>query len=475
MSGVTRIILLVLGLLIVGSLFLSYVTATDHSVKDAEVTLAYSGIDMMMGRTTGKSAGTLNVMLVLTVFCAAWYFIGLITKNKNTTSPVLWSALMLVTLLVFLFDAVFADKREFNFAVGTTVPQIGWWIGLIASAAAMVLSIVNKVQISNAIAHNQRIAIYANRDLPAGYKDPTLWEIIKRDFHKHWALYLMLVPLIVFYIVWMYGPMYGIVIAFNEYKPKKGFLGSEWVGLQWYREFFRSAFAWRTIRNTLFISILNLVIGFPAPIILALMLNEFRHEGYKRVVQTITYIPHFISVVVMSGILLDFFSTEGVITTVLEKFFGLSARNYFGDARYFRTIYVGSDIWQGIGWNSIIYLSALASIDMELYEAARIDGAGRLKQTWHITLPGIAPTITILLILRMGSMLSVGYEKIILLYNAMIYETADVISSYVYRVGIQDMQFSRSTAINVLNSICNFVLVIVANKVSASVSETSLW
>ncbi len=474
MSGTTRIILLVLGLLIIGSLFLPYINALDREVKDAEVMLEYSGINMMLGKTTGKSANVLNPMILLTVFCAIWYFIGLIRGTKNTTSPLLWSALMLVGLLFFLFDARFADKREFNFEVGSTVPAIGWWLGVGASVVALVLSILNKSKISAAIRHNQRIAIYDNRDLPAGYKDPTTWEIIKRDFHKHWPIYLMLVPLLVFYIVWCYGPMYGIIIAFNEYKPKRGFLGSEWVGLQWYREFFRGAFAWRVIRNTLFISILNLLIGFPAPIILALMLNEMRSEGYKRVVQTITYIPHFISLVVMSGILLDFFSTEGVITAMLSKI-GLTPRNYFGDAKYFRTIYIASDIWQGVGWNSIIYLSALAGIDMELYEAARIDGAGRLKQTWHITLPGIAPTIIILLILRVGQLLSVGYEKIILLYNAMIYETADVISSYVYRVGIQDMQFSRSTAINTLNSIVNFVLVVIANKISAAVTETSLW
>lgn len=475
MNAVTRVALLVLGLLIIGSLFLSYVNAIDYSNKDAEVTLAYSGIDMLLGRTTGKSADTLNPMLLLTVFCAVLYLIGLVRGTKNTTSPVLWSALALAALLFFLFDAHFADKREFNFAVGTTIPQLGWWIGVIAAAVALVVSVSNKIHISASISHNQRIAIYENRELPAGYKDPTLWEIIKRDFHKHWPIYLMLVPLLVYYCVWCYGPMYGIVIAFNEYKPKRGFLGSEWVGLQWYREFFRSAFAWRTIRNTLFISLLDLFIGFPAPIILALMLNEMRSEGYKRVVQTITYIPHFISVVVMSGILLDFFSTEGVVTTVLNKVFGLPLVNYFGDARYFRTLYVGSNIWQQIGWNSIIYLSALAGIDMELYEAARIDGAGRFKQTWHITLPGIAPTITILLILRVGQLLSVGYEKIILLYNAMTYETADVISSYVYRVGIQDMQFSRSTAINTLNSIVNFILVIMANKISATLTETSLW
>lgn len=472
MSGIIRIILLVLGLLIIGSLFLTYLSSIERS--DAEVALTYRGIDMLFGRTTGKSANVLNPMLLLTVFCVIMYSFGLIRGTKNTTSPLLWSALTLFALLFFLFDSRFADKREFDFAVDSTVPAFGWWIAALSAFVAITLSVINKIQIKNAIAHNARISIYENRTLPDNYKDPTLWETIQRDFRKHWPIYLMLLPLLVFYIVWCYGPMYGIVIAFNEYKPKKGFFGSEWVGLQWYRDFFRGAFAWRVIRNTLFISFLNLLIGFPAPILLALMLNEMRSEGYKRIVQTVTYIPHFISVVVMSGILLDFFSSEGVVTSLLSKF-GLPATNYFGDYKYFRTLYVASDIWQHIGWNSIIYLSALAGIDMELYEAARIDGANRLRQTWHITLPGIAPTITILLILRIGQLLSVGYEKIILLYNAQTYETADVISSYVYRVGIKDSQFSRSTAINTLNSVVNFILVVVANKVSATISETSLW
>ncbi|MBR4442231.1 MAG: sugar ABC transporter permease [Clostridia bacterium] len=376
---------------------------------------------------------------------------------------------------MFLFDARFADRREFNFAEGSVAPQIGWWIGVAAALILLVISIANKGSINAAKRHNQRLRLYENRDLPAGYRDPTVWEIIKRDFEKHWPVYLMVLPVLAFYIIWCYGPMYGIIIAFNDYKPKKGFLGSPWVGLDWYREFFRGPFAWRTIRNTLLISIYNMLIGFPAPIVLALMLNEMRSIAYKRVVQTITYIPHFISLVVMSGLLIDFLSSDGVITTVLSKVFGLPSKNYLGYAQYFRTVYIGSEIWQHLGWDSIIYLSALSAVDQELYEAARIDGAGRLKQTWHVTLPGIAPTITILLILRIGQLLSVGYEKIILIYNASIYETADVISTYVYRVGITDSKFSRSTAINTLNSAVNFLLVVMANKVSSMLSETSLW
>ena len=473
MSVTKKLILTVLAVVILGSLLLSYVSATDQTANDTVLT--YSGYEMLLGRTGGKSGGALHPMLLLSVFCTIVLLFGLYFNKKNAFMVIACSAIAMVGILVFLFDVHFTDKREFNFVVKSARPLLGWWVGFGAAAVALIVSIINKTQISAAERHNIRMQAFENRDLPAGYRDPTVWEIIKHDFRKHWPIYLMVLPVIAFYIVWCYGPMYGIIIAFNEYKPKRGFLGSEWVGLYWYREYFRSAFAWRTIRNTLMISILNLVIGFPAPIILALMLNEMRSIAYKRVVQTITYIPHFISMVVLAGLLIDFLSSDGVITTMLSKIFGLKAQNYLGSARYFRTVYVSSEIWQHLGWDSIIYLSALSGIDMELYEAARIDGAGKMKQTWHITLPGIAPTITILLILRIGQLLSVGYEKIILMYNSTIYETADVISTYVYRVGLADMQLSRSTAISTMNSIVNFMLVIVANKISGLLSETTLW
>ncbi|MDR0397350.1 MAG: ABC transporter permease subunit [Oscillospiraceae bacterium] len=310
--------------------------------------------------------------------------------------------------------------------------------------------------------------------MPEGYKPPSLGAIIARDFRKHWPVYLMILPTLAFYIVWCYGPIQGIVIAFNNFTPRKGFWGSEWAGLKWFREFFRSPFAWRTARNTLMINVLNLLIGFPAPIIFALMLNEMRGALYKRVVQTVTYIPHFISLVVLCGLLIDFVGTEGVVTTVMG-WFGFPKNNLLANARYFRSVYLASDIWQHLGWNSIIYLSALAGISPELYEAAIIDGAGKTRQMWHVTLPGITPTITILLILQIGQMMSVGYEKIILLYNSLIYETADVISTYVYRIGIENADFSRSTAVSLFNSLINFSLVVVANRVSGAVSETSLW
>ena len=317
--------------------------------------------------------------------------------------------------------------------------------------------------------------IYASANLPGGYKVLTTGQIIKRDFAKHWPIYLMILPAVLFYLVWCYGPMYGIIIAFNDFSPKKGILGSKWVGLQWFRDFFRSAYAWRTIRNTLLISFYNLIFGFPAPIILALMLNEMRSIKFKRVVQTITYMPYFISLVVLCGILVDFCSTSGLFGE-LQKMFGVAEPvNLLGDAKYFRAVYVGSEVWQKLGWDSIIFLSALAGIDQEQYEAATIDGAGKFKQVIHITIPGIMPTISILLILRIGAMMGVGYEKIILLYNGLTYETADVVSTYVYRKGIIDANFSFSTAVNLFNSVINFLLVVFANKMSAILTENSLW
>ncbi|MBE5788307.1 MAG: sugar ABC transporter permease [Clostridiales bacterium] len=318
-------------------------------------------------------------------------------------------------------------------------------------------------------------ATRVNANIRSGYRVPTTWQIIKRDFSKHWPIYLLILPTIIFYIVWCYGPMYGIMIAFNNYKAKGGITGSEWVGLQWFRDFFRSAYAYRTIRNTLLISFYNLLVGFPAPIILALLLNEMRARRYKRVVQTVTYMPYFISLVVMCGILTDFCSTTGLFGEI-QKMLGVdSPVNLLGDAKYFRTVYVGSEVWQRLGWDSIIFLSALAGIDQEQYEAATIDGAGKFKQVLHVTLPGILPTISILLILRIGSLMGVGYEKIILLYNGLTYETADVVSTYVYRKGIVDANFSFSTAVNLFNSVINFLLVIFANKISALLTENSLW
>ena len=310
-------------------------------------------------------------------------------------------------------------------------------------------------------------ATYLRRRLP-------LTTRIKNELWQNRYLYLLAVPVIVYYILFCYLPMFGLVIAFKQYELGKGIMESQWVGLKYFQEFFGGIYFGRVMRNTLLISFYSILFGFPAPIIFALLLNEVRQRRFKKVVQTVTYLPHFISLVVICGMIVDFLSSDGVLTRMLSVF-GAPATNFVGDARYFRTIYVVSDIWQGIGWGSIIYLAALSGIDQQLYEAAVIDGAGRWKQTLHVTLPGILPTIMIMLIMRIGQVLSVGYEKIILLYGPATYEVGDVISSYVYRMGISGSRYSYSAAVGLFQSLVNVVLLVAANGVSRRMTSTSLF
>lgn len=297
---------------------------------------------------------------------------------------------------------------------------------------------------------------------------------IKRDFRMNYAVYLMLVPVIIYFVIFHYIPMGGIVTAFQDFSIKKGILHSPWVGLEHFLSFFKSVYFQRLMTNTLLISLYGILFSFPLPIIFALCLNELRNRNFKRTVQTISYLPYFISVVVVVSILQDFTKSTGVLT-LLAQSLGYKGSALWSDPAWFRPLYIGSNMWQHLGYNSIIFISALAAVDQELYEAARIDGAGRWKQTLRITLPSIAPTIVILLILRLGQVMSVGYEKIILMYSPATYQTADVISSYVYRVGIKESNYSYSTAINLFNSLINFALLFLANKVSKKFSETSLW
>ena len=268
--------------------------------------------------------------------------------------------------------------------------------------------------------------------------------------------------------------MFGLVIAFKQYNIGQGIWGSSWVGLQYFKEFFSGIYFTRTLANTFIISFADILFGFPLPIIFALLLNEIRFRKFKKVVQTVTYLPHFISMVVICGMIMDFFSTDGIISKLIESLGGENM-NYIASPKWFRTIFVSTNVWQSFGWNSIIYLAALAGVDAELYEAATIDGAGRFKQLWHVTLPGILPTIMIMLILRLGQVLSVGYEKIILLYSSGTYEVADVISSYVYRMGITGSRYSYSAAVGLFQSVVNVVMLLLANRLSAKFSETSLF
>lgn len=284
----------------------------------------------------------------------------------------------------------------------------------------------------------------------------------------------MVVPILILLIVFCYKPMYGILIAFKRYRPSLGIMESKWVGLKYFRQFFRDPYCWRLFRNTLSISFLNLLFGFPAPIIFALLLNEVRVKKFKKTVQTISYMPHFISMVVVCGMITSFCASDGLFNNIIELFGG-ERSNLLMNKNLFYPIYIVSDIWKNLGWDSIIYLAALSGIDQEQYEAAKIDGANRLQQMFHITLPGIMPTVSMLLVLRIGSLLSVGYEKIILLYQPTTYEVADVISSYVYRRGLQSGEFSYGTAVGLFNSIVNIILLLTANKVSKKMGQSGLF
>lgn len=298
--------------------------------------------------------------------------------------------------------------------------------------------------------------------------------MILKDIKVNKYVYLMAIPMIIYFILFSYIPMYGVIIAFKDFSPRLGILGSKWVGLKHFKSFFQSIYFIRTFKNTALLSLYSLLWGFPIPIILALLINEVRIRWFKKTVQTFTYLPHFISLVVICGLVIDFTSTEGLINYILSHF-GVTPTNWLARPEWFRTIYIASGIWQSMGWDSIIYLAALTNIDPGLYEAATIDGAGRWKQLIHITLPSIAPTIVIMLILNIGGLMSVGYEKIILLYSPLTWETSDVISSYVYRKGLLGADYSFSTAVGLLESIIGFVLLIIANKLSKKISEISLW
>lgn len=297
------------------------------------------------------------------------------------------------------------------------------------------------------------------------------WSKIK----KNKFLYILFIPVIIYYVVFKYLPMFGIIIAFKDYNVYKGVLASPWVGLEYFRQFFNSTFFVRLLRNTLMINLYDLVFAFPAPIILALLFNELSNGWFKKSVQTISYLPHFISTVIIVSIFVEFLSPQtGVVNHILGRF-GKEPIYFLATPKYFWGLYTGMNIWRGVGWGTIVYLAALTGVDPELYEACIVDGGGRLRQTWHITLPAISPTIIIMLIFRVGNLLSVGYESIILMYNPTIYETADVISTFVYRRGLLEADYSFSAAVGLFQSVIGLVLITATNYISRRVSETSLW
>ncbi|WP_430727554.1 ABC transporter permease [Vagococcus allomyrinae] len=290
-----------------------------------------------------------------------------------------------------------------------------------------------------------------------------------------WQLYVFVLPAFIYFLVFHYGPMYGVVIAFKDYMPSLGIFGSPWVGFKHFERFFDSYYFWDLMKNTLGISLYSLVVGFPLPIILALALNEVKDGFFKKFTQTVTYAPNFISVVVISGMLIAFLSpSTGIINHFIE-FLGFERISFMEDPRWFKTIYVLSGVWQGTGWGSVIYLAALSGVDVQLHEAATVDGATRLQRIWYINLPTIIPTMVILLIMNVGSLMAMGYEKILLLQNPLNIESSNVIATFVYKQGLLDAQYSYAAAVGLFNSLINAVLLIVVNKVSRKVSEVSLW
>ena len=281
-----------------------------------------------------------------------------------------------------------------------------------------------------------------------GNRKKELWKGIRRNY----CLYLFLLPAVVFIGVFCYAPMYGVLMAFQDYSPGKGILDSPWVGLKWFRTFFELPRFWQIVKNTLVISLYSLVVGFPIPILLALMINSVKGTRFKKLTQTVTYMPHFISTVILVG----------AMTAISQRF-------------SFPHLYVWSGIWQNMGWSSIIYLAALSGVDQELHEAAMVDGASKLKRIIHIDLPAIIPTMVILLIMNAGSIMSVGYEKVYLMQNDLNVTTAEVISTYVYKIGLKQQQYSYSAAIGLFNNLINFILLVVVNKLSKKLSGSSLW
>ena len=291
----------------------------------------------------------------------------------------------------------------------------------------------------------------------------------------HWELYLFLIPALAWFIIFRYGPMYGLQIAFRNFNGALGIWGSKWVGLKHFEKFFHSYYFWPLLRNTLILSCYQLLAGFPLPILLALMLNEMRVQKYKKVVQTVAYAPHFISMIVLVGTIKIIFGSSTGLAAVLLGKIGLSYSNILVDPGAFRHVYVWSGIWQNVGWSAIVYLASLSAVDPEQHEAAIIDGASRLQRIWYINLPVIIPIMTILLILNSGHIMSIGFEKVLLLQNDLIMDTADVISTYVYRRGLLHSEFSFSSAVGLFNNVANFAILMLVNFICRRISGSSLF
>lgn len=307
-----------------------------------------------------------------------------------------------------------------------------------------------------------------------GRRKPAPGRTWRQALRRDWQLYSLAILPLLFFLIFRYLPMIGNVIAFRRFTPGGNILGEEWVGLRYVEMFLNDPTFWHVFTNTLIIGALTLLFCFPLPIVLALLLNEVRRRRLKNFVQSVSYLPHFLSMVVVAGIVMELLALDGPVNQLL-RWADQDPISFLQQAEWFRTIYVSSEIWQTVGWGTIIYLAALTTIDEQLYEAARIDGAGRWRQTWHVTLPGIRPTIVTLLILNIGTFMAVGFEKILLLYNPLTYPTADVISTYLYRMGIISNNFSYAAAIGLFEALIGLTLVMSANLISRRTVGASLW
>ena len=298
-----------------------------------------------------------------------------------------------------------------------------------------------------------------------------LVKALKRDKF----LLLMFLPIVVYYVVFSYVPMTGAIVAFKQFKPGHGIYGGDWVGLKWFIQFFKSPFAFRTVRNTVLISIYSILFGFPLPILFAICVTEIRSSKVRRVVQTVSYLPHFISTVVLVGMINNFFSmNHGLVNDLIVRMGGEPV-NFLINPAWFRTLYVGSGVWQNFGFNSIIYIAAITGIDPSLYEAGKIDGITKFQEMVYITSPMISQTIVMLFIMQLGGIMSVGFEKVFLMYSPAVYETADVVSTYVYRKGIESNNYGFGSAVGLFNSVINFAFVFIANQVCRKLTDSSLW
>lgn len=299
---------------------------------------------------------------------------------------------------------------------------------------------------------------------------------LKKEFYQNWEYYLLLLPVLIYYALFHYLPIgNGVVMAFKDVRPGLSVFTAEWVGFQWFRDFISSPYFWRSLKNTLVLSLTTLVANFPIPIIFSIALNEVKNKRFKKITQSVSYFPYFVSMVVVVGMLYNFLSMDNGLVNNMIKQLGGEPINFMNSVQAFIPMYVLTEMWQKMGWSAVVYLAALTSIDPTLYEAAHIDGAGRLRQMWHISLPGIRSSITVMLLLNIGNMLLIGHEKILLMYNPANYDVADVVSTYIYREGILNRRFSYATAVGLFNQVISFIILMISNKCSRKMTGESLW